>query len=151
MTGEPYTPYQIWPHHSWLKRVATNLKRIKPGSNPRHRFPSFTIIMGRQDFTTYLSDPPPFSTQDGPEHPVSSPGGFRHWIGSTSAEASGSGSIYYLARQDVAIGAHACLIAGELLHVRFGLSGTRMVNTTSNIQTLGFRTTEKVPPPTTML
>jgi hypothetical protein len=26
MVGEPYTPYWIWPHHSWLKRRGPNLK-----------------------------------------------------------------------------------------------------------------------------
>jgi hypothetical protein len=35
MVGEPYTLYQIWPHHSRLKRRATYLKRTNPGSKLR--------------------------------------------------------------------------------------------------------------------
>jgi hypothetical protein len=36
----------------------------------------------------------------------------------------------------------------ELLHVRFGLTGTRTVNTTPNIQTRGLHMRGKGPPPT---
>jgi hypothetical protein len=37
---------------------------------------------------------------------------------------------------------------GDLLHIRFGLTGTRAVNTTLNIQVRELRTFEKGPPPT---
>jgi hypothetical protein len=33
-TGEPYSLYRIWSHHSWLKRGATNLKRTKLEGSP---------------------------------------------------------------------------------------------------------------------
>jgi hypothetical protein len=33
MIGEPSTPYYIWSHHSWLKRRATNLKRMRLGNS----------------------------------------------------------------------------------------------------------------------
>jgi hypothetical protein len=58
--------------------TATDLKRTKPRSNPRHCFSSLTIVVGRQDFATCLPDPPPFPTRDEPEHPISLPRGFRH-------------------------------------------------------------------------
>jgi hypothetical protein len=68
--------------------------------------------MGMHDFATCLPVPPPSPTRDGSGHPISSSEGFQHLIGSTGAETTGNSNIYYMARQDVAIGAHTCLIAG---------------------------------------
>jgi hypothetical protein len=34
MTGESYTPYWMWPHHSWLKGRSHKPKRTEPRSNP---------------------------------------------------------------------------------------------------------------------
>jgi hypothetical protein len=91
---------------------ATNLKRTKPKSNPWHHFPSFMIVVDRQDFATCLPVPPPSLTWDGHERPINLPGGFQYRIGSTDTGVSGSGSIYCLLRQDVATWVHACLAAG---------------------------------------
>jgi hypothetical protein len=74
--GEPYTPYQIRPHHSWLKRRATNLKRTKPVSNPHHNLFLITEDVGWHDFTTCQHNMPPSLTRDEPEHPVTPIGGF---------------------------------------------------------------------------
>jgi hypothetical protein len=68
--------------------------------------------MGRQNFAICLPILPPSPTRDGPGHPADPLGSFQYQIGSTDVGISESGSIYCLARQDVAIGAHTCLAAG---------------------------------------
>jgi hypothetical protein len=66
--GEPYTPYQILPHHSWLNRRGHRPKKTREQSTPSLFL--ITINVGRQDFMTHLLVLPPSPTWDGLKHLV---------------------------------------------------------------------------------
>jgi hypothetical protein len=65
-----YTPYQIWPHHSWLKRKGYQSKKNWIREQSTSSLFLITVDMSKQDFTTYLPGLPPSLTQDGLGHPV---------------------------------------------------------------------------------
>jgi hypothetical protein len=58
---------------------------------PSHSF--ITIVMGRQDLTTYQPILPLSLARDEPGHPVALPGGIQHWVGFTDTKISGSSGI----------------------------------------------------------
>jgi hypothetical protein len=41
--GEPYTPYRIWPHHSWLKRRGHQTIKLNSGVIHTTSFPHYDI------------------------------------------------------------------------------------------------------------
>jgi hypothetical protein len=59
MAGEPYTPYQICPHHSWLKRRGHQPKKNETREQSTSTLSLLAIVMGMHDLTTYQLVPPP--------------------------------------------------------------------------------------------
>jgi hypothetical protein len=51
-TAEPFTPYQTWPHDSWLKRGDHHTKKKQTWEQSTLTHPLVSVVMGRQDFTT---------------------------------------------------------------------------------------------------
>jgi hypothetical protein len=99
MAREPHTSYQIWPHHSWLKRRGHQPKKSK-NLGPIHTVPLSLLMidLGRQDSTTSLPGPPPSFTWDRFDLPVTPPRSFHNLIDFVpDVGVSKSGTIYCLA------------------------------------------------------
>jgi hypothetical protein len=114
MAQDTSTPYQLWPHLSWLKEGDHQLKRTKPGHDLHWSFCSTSTVTSRQDLATCQSDlthprvlAQHASRAQKPHPGVSNPRQV------TQEPASSSGVVIkYQTRHDVTTGSHVRLAIG---------------------------------------